>query len=243
MPSWNKGKALTNEHKLKISKANQNKMPWNKGMKATEDNRIKRASDATHEARRGVPAWNKGKSLSKEHIKKLKNSHKGQHNSPNTKFKTGDIPWNFGISPSDETKQRISKSVIAKNMKGENHPMYGKHHIDESKKKMSKANSGENHPQWQGGISFEPYCSKFNEKFKEFVREQFDRKCFICNKSEAENKQKLSVHHTNYNKNCLCDESECRFIPLCISCHSKTNSNREYWEEYLQSKVLEFSRR
>ena len=183
----------------------------------------------------------KGKTFSEERKHNQSVAHKGQHSSPNTEFKNGNVPWNLGISPSDETKQRISKSVIAKNIKGENHPFYGKHHTEQSKQKMSEANSGINHPQWRGGISFEPYCFKFNEDFKETIREQFNRKCFICNKSETENKEKLSVHHVNYNKNCLCDDSKCKFVPLCRSCHAKTTNNRQYWKEYFQSKILEFN--
>ena len=35
-------------------------------------------------------------------------------------------------SPSEETRKKISKAF-----KGENHPMYGKHHTEETKKKIS----------------------------------------------------------------------------------------------------------
>lgn len=184
----------------------------------------------------------KGKTFSEERKHNLSIAHKGQHSSPNTEFKKGNVPHNKGESLSNKTKEKISKSVIAKNIKGINHPFYGKHHTEYSKEKMSEANTGENNPRWQGGVSFEPYCSKFNNQFKEKIRNQYNRKCFICGKSEIENGRRLDVHHVDYNKDCLCDNSKCSFIPLCISCHSKTNSNREYWEEYLQSKLLEFNR-
>lgn len=48
-----------------------------------------------------------------------------------------------------------------------------------------------------------------------------------------QNKRKLSVHHVNYDKNCLCDDNECEFVPLCISCHTKTNHNREFYEKMI----------
>ena len=106
---------------------------------------------------------------------------------------------------------------------------------------------GENHPFWDGGISFEPYCPKFNESFKESIRNKFDRKCFICGITEKEMQEdqrrrgtqvyKLPIHHVNYNKDCLCDDSECEFVPLCLSHHAKTNYNREYWESVILQKI------
>jgi hypothetical protein len=33
------------------------------------------------------------------------------------------------------------------------------------------------------------------------------------------------------------DNLKCEFIPLCHSCHSTTNSNREYWEEICMNKL------
>ena len=67
-------------------------IPWNKGIKVTEDERMKKFVELGHEARKGKPAWNKGKKtglipktafkkgskLSKEQIEKMK----------------GRIPWN-----------------------------------------------------------------------------------------------------------------------------------------------------
>lgn len=92
---------------------------------------------------------------------------------------------------------------------------------------------GKNNPNWRGGSSFEPYCEKFNRNFKERVREFWDRKCVICGKTESDNKQKLSVHHVSYNKSSCCDDSTPKFVVLCQSCHTKTNFNRNYWENML----------
>lgn len=101
--------------------------------------------------------------------------------------------------------------------KGKNNPMFGM--------------KGENCPVWKGGRSFEPYCEKFNDEFREYIREKFRRVCFLCPTTEEENGQRLSVHHVNYNKDCGCDgDLTCQFVPLCRSCHSKVNFNREEWE-------------
>ena len=101
----------------------------------------------------------------------------------------------------------------------------------------SKNRRGEDNPAWRGGVSFIPYCPKFNNAFKESIREKFGRVCFLCPTTEEENNQKLSVHHVRYNKDSLCDESEQVFVPLCRRCHSKTNYNREYWEDLIIQKM------
>jgi hypothetical protein len=93
--------------------------------------------------------------------------------------------------------------------------------------------SGEDCPFWRGGVSFEPYCPKFNESFKERVRNFFGRICVECGKSEEENGKKLSVHHVSYRKDACCNsEITPLFVPLCHSSHTKTNHNREYWDEW-----------
>lgn len=100
---------------------------------------------------------------------------------------------------------------------------------------------GENAANWKGGISFEPYCHKFNEAFKESIREKFNRTCFLCPITEDENDQKLSVHHVNYDKNCLCDDAKCEFVPLCKKCHAKTNGNRDHYESLIMDKIRQQS--
>lgn len=100
---------------------------------------------------------------------------------------------------------------------------------------------------WQGGISFEPYCPKFNEAFKESIREKFGRTCFLCPTTEQSQMEdmssqgnrafRLAVHHVNYNKDCLCDDTVCEFVPLCLKCHGKINYDREYWEEIIMEKL------
>ena len=103
---------------------------------------------------------------------------------------------------------------------------------------MSENFSGENHPNWKGGISFGKYCSKFNNKFKEYIRDKFGRICFLCSKTEEGEGRKLSVHHVNYNKGCGCDGDEtCQFVPLCRSCNSKVNKNRKMWEKKIKDKM------
>jgi len=103
-------------------------------------------------------------------------------------------------------------------------------------------NIRENNHNWRGGVSFEPYCYKFNEKFKEKCRKHWKRKCGICGMDESKHikiwYQKLSVHHVSYNKQALCNDVSNLFIPLCKTCHNKTNSNRGFWETYLTNYLM-----
>jgi len=119
---------------------------------------------------------------------------------------------------------------------GENNPLYGKHHTKETRKKMSEVKigkySGENNPRWKGGISFGKYCKLFNKSFKNSVRDSYHNTCYLCGKTKEEEGKNLAVHHVNYNKDCLCG-STCEFVPLCASCHAKTNNNRQYWEDLI----------
>ena len=101
---------------------------------------------------------------------------------------------------------------------------------------MSKLQTGENNSNWNGGTTFFPYCPKFDEDLKEKVRTYFNRECYLCGKTEKDNKTKLSVHHANYDKMVCCNDIEPLFVPLCKSCHAKTHGkngkNKEYWEEF-----------
>ena len=115
--------------------------------------------------------------------------------------------------------------------KGENNHNFGKHLPDKVREKISESMKGEKNPNYIDGNSSK-YCSLFNEKFKEEIREKFDRVCFVCGYMEDENGQKLSVHHVNYDKDSLCGDQNCYFLPLCIACHSKTNYNRDQWERF-----------
>jgi hypothetical protein len=96
-----------------------------------------------------------------------------------------------------------------------------------------KFNRGKNHPRWLNGISKAPYAFEFTLQLKEEIRKRDSYKCRKCNKSSKKNKKEsrklLPVHHINYNK------QDCRkenLLTLCSSCHTKSNTNRDYWFAY-----------
>lgn len=108
---------------------------------------------------------------------------------------------------------------------------------------MDGQTKGEKNGNWKGGVSFKPYCEKFNYEFKESIRKKFRWSCFLCGKTEFEqkneqkkrgiNQTRLSIHHVNLDKNCLCDEIKCEFVPLCTNCHSEIHHDysEQDWEK------------
>ena len=148
---------------------------------------------------------------------KMSEAHKRHKISEETKRKIGIA--HKGKVLSEETKRKMSEAHKGKIISGE------------TRQKLSEAlkgkYTGENSSQWQGGISFGRYCPRFDEKIREEIRDKYQHECFECGKSEKQNGRKLDVHHVDFNKEQGCNEHEWRLIPLCHSCHSKTNHDRK----------------
>ena len=94
----------------------------------------------------------------------------------------------------------------------------------------SECQVGELGHNWQGGKSYEIYPIGWNKTFKEQVRYRDGYKCQMCGVPEMECRRKLHTHHIDYNKQNI---NLNNLISLCISCHIKTNYNRNYWIKYL----------
>jgi hypothetical protein len=226
--------------------------PWNKGKPASEEVRERLSKT---QFQKGQSTWNKGKKASEEVRKKLSEAHKGHVASEETKQKMR-AAWK---NRSEEATQKIrqassaankgrelcedTRQKIANAMKGNTH-FAGRKHTEESKRKISESRLGEKHWAWRGGVSFEPYCPKFNGAKKEEIREKFGRKCFYCGLQESENKsksgkvRKLSVHHVHYSKEEGCNGEMMVLLPLCIQCHAKTTSgDRAAWMQKLSEKL------
>ncbi|MBA7658953.1 hypothetical protein ES703_66916 [subsurface metagenome] len=214
------------------------RVPWNKGLTKETDPRVKKMA----ETKKGIP-------LSEEHRKKISESESGERNHM------------YGKHVSEETKQKISEAMSGENnpmygRKGEQNPFYGKYHSEETKRKMSKSNlgqdpwnkglsketdprvqklskavSGKNNSHWRGGKSFELYGSEFNDALKEQIRERDNYQCQLCWVYQKESSRSLDVHHIDYNKK---NNYKRNLVSLCVSCHAKTNVNRDEWEAYFK---------
>ena len=136
--------------------------------------------------------------------------------------KSGENSPTFGRKHTPEECSKISvktKTRMIGKHRGVENPMYGRR--------------GELAPTWKGGVSFEPYCVKFNREFKERVRAFFKYKCMMpgCGHVWQPGERRLSVHHVNYNKMVCCNDVKPLFVPVCPNgCHNKTNHNRDHWE-------------
>ncbi|MEK6882153.1 MAG: HNH endonuclease signature motif containing protein [Nanoarchaeota archaeon] len=156
---------------------------------------------------KGIPKNGENKGWFKKGNNKLKNAYK----------------WEKGHITSEETKRKIG---IANSTSQK-----GKKLSEETKRKIGKALEGEKCHLWRGGISFEPYGLEFNEDLKEVIRNRDRRKCQICKKTELECKEKLSIHHIDYDKK---NNDPKNLISLCRNCHMKSNFNRKNWKKLLE---------
>lgn len=140
---FKKGSRLSTETKQKM-----------KGRVCSEETRLKRSNKlkghvVSEETREKISKGNKGKPRSEETIKKLSESHKGKTQTDETKRKrkmalSGEKHYLYGKHHSEEAKRKMSEKKKGK-YTGENHPMYGRHHSKEARKKMS-----ENHANFKG---------------------------------------------------------------------------------------------
>lgn len=80
---------------------------------------------------------------------------------------------------------------------------------------------GEKNPNWNGGTSFEPYTSEFNENLKRQVRERDGNRC-VCGLTNLEHMAlfgyPLHVHHTDGDKK---NSSLSNLLTLGQYCHNR----------------------
>ena len=215
-----KGYRHSEETRKKIGKANKgNKFCL--GYKHTLETKKK-----VSEALKGRLAWNKGRKMSYEYGEKCRKRQ-------------------LGIKPSKETKRRMSKSQKGKIISRETKRRIsqgntGKIRTEEMLIKLSESHKGINlgceHPNWLGGISFEPYGLAWTEQLKESIRERDNNVCQLCNKHQSQLKRRLSVHHIDYIKTNIFTFN---LISLCLECHGLTHNNRNRWITFFRNYLNE----
>lgn len=191
----------------------------------------------------------KGKPISEEHKKILSTANSGENNPMfgrpmPAELKAKLIETHMGKPLSHETREKIRVAVSGENSylfnrSKELHPWFGRKHTEDTLKKMRDVKLGKNNPNWRGGISYEPYCPKFNEDLKRRIRAFFDNRCIACGKSARETVRNLSCHHVEYNKAACCDGKPVQFAALCGKCHSRTNQDRDRWESMIHRIIEE----
>lgn len=79
------------------------------------------------------------------------------------------------------------------------------------------------------------YSAEFyNEELRRSILENQRFECALCGKDISESSPHL--HHIDYNKSNCKEEN---LIFLCIRCHGKSNSNREFWKNMLTERKRE----
>lgn len=152
----------------------------------------------------------------------------------------------YGKHQSKETKRKREVSKRKTYLK--NIQKSGKSYTEESIERYRVSKMGNKNPafghygeknyNWKGGISFLPYPFNFNEELKELIRKRDNHTCQLCGKTKEENKQKLSVHHIDYDKDNLDPKN---LISLCRSCNAKVNRNRKHWTKFFSVKLKGFT--
>jgi ribosomal protein S14 len=183
--------------------------------------------DVSEETRNKIAATKIGKPRPIEMVKKM--AAKIKEN-----YATGKIiHWQLGKHVSDERKVQQSKTMKQKYATGEIiHHQLGKPINEKSRLAFDRTGRVVG-GQWYGNVKYNdnPYCEKWTAELRERVRAYFGYVCFECD--TPQNHRKLNVHHIHYNKKTCCDGSPHDMVPLCPECHTKTNFNRDYWEDHL----------
>lgn len=151
-----------------------------------------------------------GRKLSEENKRKISQANKGHK-------------YLVGYKHSEESKQNMSKA-----WKGKPGPFIStkaKAKISKAKKKwwtperkqiQVEKMTGSNSPMWQGGLNL-PYGSGWTDKLKESIRQRDNYRCQngTC-KKKPQKKDKLEVHHINWDKT---NHEHSNLISVCTSCH------------------------
>ena len=251
----NKGRKLTPDQHARFCIAMQNRSPeTNKKMGASikklwEDPDYRDYMSEVH--RKPLPEAQRAKMIAgikkrfdedPEYHKKLSDAQLKRYQDPMERNTASDNMRRIAARPGESERRRERMKAYWDEERKKEHgnkvrklcedPVYREQMRERSKLVWARPGehekrSGENAPMWNGGSSFEPYCDKFNRQLKEQIRDEFGRKCFLCDCRE--NGERLHVHHIDYNKLQGCRGRRWALIPLCKHCHAKTIKTRWYW--------------
>lgn len=185
---------------------------------------------------------NNGRKLTIQHRMNLSKVKKGIKNPKLSLFartRTGIKNPFFGKKHTEETKRKISIKNLGKKLSQEakdkiRQAGLGRIVSEEVKLRLRNMRLGDKNPAWLGGKSFEHYTPLFNQQLRDRIRTRDAFVCRLCNITELGCNRRLAVHHIDYDKgNC----QDTNLISLCQRCHSKVNTNRNYWTGFFSSLV------
>jgi hypothetical protein len=238
----NYGKHRSEETCKKISAANKGQIPWCKGKHLSEETKQKIRNTqigrkASEETKRKIGLASKGKIVSEETKKKMSLKLSGEKN-PNYNGKTITDEWRRKQYLAHKGKKHTETHKKNISLGGK-----GKKRSEETCNRISQAKRGANSYTWKGGISYLPYCFKFNTRRKRAVRIFFGNYCICCGKHVTENITKRgqcehSVHHVDHDKEQGCNGKPFNLVPLCVKCHTRELGREQEYRNYI-NKTLE----
>ncbi len=175
----------------------------------------------------------------------------------NSPFKKGHTPWNKGKTAENEIPQMHNAgrkkgcTPWNKNTKGYSTSLKGRKRSQEFCDKQSEAQKGKKmpksycenlsermkgsgNPAFKNWATREPYGIEWSEELKEKIRERDSYRCQECFRHQSEFKEKLSIHHINFNKR---NNHPSNLISLCRTCHLQTNWGKRDWVTYYQQRL------
>jgi hypothetical protein len=138
-----------------------------------------------------------------------------------------------------EEREKNSNRIKEQYKNGRIHPqgMLGK--VAWNKGKENERWQGKNNPNFNNWSSYKNYGKDFSLRLKAIIRKRDNFRCQECGLEEKDCvkqfKEKLNIHHIDYNKKNNIPEN---LISLCRRCHSKTNYKRVDWEKYYNQKLV-----
>ena len=207
-------------------KKKKKRIPWNKGLKGVQKHSIetRKKISKTHKER-GVGKWMNGRTLSKKTRNKIRKKLLGRKLSEGHPFIKGYWLNKKRGELSQETKDKISNSLT------------GFKRSAKQRKNYSPSKIGDKNPQWNNGISKEPYSQEWTKELKDKIKLRDNYTCQKCGFHTTKprkikgkkSKNWLTVHHIDHDKkNC----KEKNLITLCGRCNTKVNFSRSYWTKY-----------
>lgn len=179
---------------------------------------------ASEETRDKMSVARKGMIFTEEHKQKIRESHLANENPK----KHSDLM--LRLWRDNEFKQKVCD---ARKKRVADNPELMR---DLSTKRWNAVLENNLNNLWYGNIKYyngPQYCEKWTAELRERVRAYFEYCCVEC--GTPQNGHALHIHHVWYNKRLCCDDTPRSLVPLCSSCHAKTNTNRDYWSEHFQA--------
>lgn len=128
----------------------------------------------------------------------------------------------------------------SENLVGESNSLFGVRKTEEHRIRISCSLQGIDVEDFNGFISFNPYCEDFNEAKKKEVREKYNNCDYltgihrdICNVMKNGKIWELAVHHFDYNKMQGCDGYKWKLVPVSHRHNIMFNKNRLFWEKLI----------